>query len=130
MADFNAIFGLSPKSEDEINAPSVSFAWALIFQQLGGSFGIDTEGRRYTRLPEPAFFRSRGEELPSVPDPLPHERFLNGDEYRGALKLMAGLLRRVSEADNELIYAMFAAASVDERRFVPTIAEPTRGTVA
>lgn len=126
MADLNALFGLPEKADALHDCPSVSFTWALLFQQLGGVLGIDQDGRRYTIHPEPCVFRMRGEELPCLPDPEPHERFLNGDEFRGALKLVAGLLRRVSDADKDLVYGMLAAVTVDERKFVPTIDEPRR----
>lgn len=127
MANLHELFGLPAKAEPETNAPAVSLAWALVFQQMGGSLGIDTQGNRYTSLPEPCLFRMRGQELPSLPDPEPHERFLNSDEWRGAIKLMAGLLRRVSEADQDLVFSLLARVSVDERKFVQSIDEPKRG---
>lgn len=126
MADLHTLFGLPQPAEKEIDAPAVSLSWALIFQQLGGSLGIGSDGRRHTTMPEPALFRSRGEELPSVPDPEPHERFLNGDEWRGAIKLMAALIRRTSDADKDLIFGLLAPVVVDEGRLVPSIEEPQR----
>jgi hypothetical protein len=68
----------------------------------------------------------QGKQLPSLPDAKPDERFLNGDEWRGAIKLMAGLLRRVSDADQDLVFSLLAGVSVDECKFVPSIDEPTR----
>jgi hypothetical protein len=106
--------------------PHTAFFLATVFRRLGGSFSIGSNGTRYFGRPEPVLFRMRGEGLPQMPDPAPHEKFHTAEEWRGAIKLVEVLLRRLSDADTDLIFDQFAAAAVDERKFVPSIEDPAR----
>jgi len=90
--------------EEWPECPELAAIAARLFTSLGGTFTIGENGQRYTGNPEPCLFRMLGEALPALPGAQPHEGFLNGDEYRGAVKLLNYVLRRTSQADRDMIF--------------------------
>lgn len=70
------------------------------------------------------------EPLPQLPDTEPHEQFHNGAGWNGAMKLLDILIHRIEKADKDFIFDTLATTAVDERGFVPSIADPVRGEVA
>lgn len=82
---------------------------ASLFQMLGGTMVIDETGARRVIIPEPCAF----DEMPALPNARPHEQFHRPDEYRGAMKLVTGLLQRLHPKDATFVYDAFAVACVE-----------------
>jgi hypothetical protein len=89
---------------------------AMLFIKLGGTFAVGSNGVRYAGRPEPVLFRLQEKGLAQLPEPEPHERFHSSDEWRGAIKLLDYCLARMSQADQDFIYAAFASVAVDDRK--------------
>lgn len=87
--------------------PELALFVAGLFQRLGGRLSING-GQRFAWRPEPVYFRLQGEGLPQLPDAQPHERFHSVGQWRGALKVADYWLSRLSAADKELVFTLFA----------------------
>ena len=105
------------------SSPETAFLIGALYQRLGCSFCIDSNGERV--VIEPCYFEREDKRQP-FPDAEPHEQFYCADEWRGAIKLLAGLLRRMSAADRDFVYDLFALEAVDPRALTPSIEEPRR----
>lgn len=122
-ANLAEMFGTDQLPETLPPNPAGAMLLALTYIRLGGSFSI-SNGKRYMGE---TLFISADEGLPQLPDAEPHEQFHCAREWRGAIKLLNGLIRRFDRGDRDAIYTLLASIAVDERKFVPTIAEPLRG---
>ena len=112
MNDLYAKLGLeTPKTLPE--CPEAAIVIAGMFLRLGASLIIDNDGARRMILPEPCSFRMDGRDLPEpVPNAMPHEAFLNDEQYRGALRMVTGMMSRLHPRDAAFVYDAFAHVSV------------------
>lgn len=83
---------------------------ACLFLRFGGSFHIEGNGDRRIMVPEPCMFRLNDQDMPSLPNAKPHEQFHRSDEFRGAMKLITGVLARLHPEDRDFIYDAYAHA--------------------
>lgn len=118
----SSLFGADEQPEEMPSVPSAAFLLGCVFKRLGGFFSIDSEGSRGMGRP---CYRA-GDELPQLPDADPCERFHSREEWAGAIKLVEGLIWRLSKEDRDFIFAALAHEVVDDRKFVPSIDEPKR----
>ena len=95
------------------DAPEAAFLVASLFQKLGGSFQISSNGTRYAGAPTATRFMAGG--MPVLPYSRPHERFLNDDEWLGAIKVLDYAIRRLSPADKDFVFDIFALSALDSR---------------
>jgi hypothetical protein len=100
--------------------PTTAFALAMLYQRLGGSLTITSSGRRGYCQPLPDVLN----ELPQLPDAAPDERFHSAEEWSGAIKLVRGLLKRLDDADSDLVFGALATEAIDPRKLTPSIEEP------
>jgi hypothetical protein len=107
MRDLYETFAIAPP-RNLPEAPEAANLIAGLFHMLGGTMTISEKGERRVIIPEPCSFVLNDRDLPSLPDAKPHERFLNGDEYRGAMKLVTGVLHRLHRNDQTFVYDAFA----------------------
>jgi hypothetical protein len=130
-----SLFGADERPNELPSHPQTAFFLGCVFQRLGGFFSIGSNGCRYMGKPEPVAFRMQaheaGEEdptlhIPQLPDAEPHERFHCAEEWRGAIKLVDALIRRMSKEDKDFLFMAMAAEAVDERGFKPSIEDPKR----
>ena len=91
------------------SSPDITALAGMLFQSLGGVLTVDQNGQRNRVQVEPAQYRLSGASLPKLPHAQPNEVFLNGDEYRGAMKVLDYVLDRLSDADREMLYGAFAS---------------------
>lgn len=105
--------------------PSVPQAAMLIgglFCRLGGQMMIDQDGKRQILVPMAgAFARNEGEwdiYPHPVPNAKPTERFLSGDQFEGAMRMVTALLDRLHPSDRDFLFDAFASAatSVDAEK--------------
>ena len=110
MNDLYAKLGLdTPDTLPE--CPEAAVLLAGMFMRLGAHLIIDSKGDRRMILPEPCSFEDR--KLPEpVPNPKPHETFLNGEQYRGALRMLTAMMNRLHPTDSAFVYDAFAYAEV------------------
>lgn len=87
------------------------------FLMLGGQM-IDDGTRHSVSMPEPAWFRLQSRELPQLPGANPWERLHSDQEWRGALKVAAYFMQRLSDSDREFVFGLYSSS--DERRRTPT----------
>jgi hypothetical protein len=100
--------------------PTFALALAMLYRRLGGEFLISGNGRR--GYYQPCY--GECDELPQLPDAEPDERFHSVDEWSGAAKLVRGLLRRLGDADSNLVFDLLADGTIDLRKLAPSIEEP------
>lgn len=117
-----SIGGASASPTELPSMPDAALLLGQVFRCLGGWLSIDSRGRR--GLGSPLCFDG---DFPQLPDADQREQFRTSDEYRGAIKLLEGLMRRLGEADQEYLFLMLALEAVDESGFTPSIEEPRRG---
>ncbi len=124
-----ALFGADRRPGRFPPNPMAAMFVAMVYRRMGGWFTIDSNGKRYTGVAEPIFLDGQTGEpvLPQLPDAKPHERFHSADEWRGAVKLLDALLRRMDRSDTDTIFEIMASVAVDERGFTPSIEDPKRG---
>ena len=105
------MIGLPVEREDCIFPPSPDIAGlvAMLFLRFGGALHIDQNGKRQIVVPEPCLFRMEGKEMPSLPHARLHEQFHYPDEFRGAMKLITGLLYRLDPTDKAFVFDAFAS---------------------
>lgn len=101
--------------------PAAALLLGQVFRSLGGWLCIDSEGGR--RFGTPLYF---DEGFPQLPDAQPFEQFRTGDEHRGAMKVLEGIMRRLCQEDRELLFDALADVAVDPRTITPSIEEPRR----
>ncbi|MEM1051149.1 MAG: hypothetical protein AAGI28_03555 [Pseudomonadota bacterium] len=91
-------------------SPEVAIVMGSLFQRLGGWLYIDSNGERRMSVPMAGAYE--GEEWDKYPHPVPNaeptERFMCGDQYEGAMRMVLALLRRLHPTDKTLIYDAFA----------------------
>lgn len=90
------------------SSPDITALAGMLYQALEGILVLGANGRRLRMQPEPGHFRVTNAGLPELPQAQPHETFLNGDEYRGAMKVLGYVIDRLSESDRELLFCAFA----------------------
>lgn len=99
------------------SCPDAAVVIAGLFSRLHGTLHIDHNGKRHISMPVSAAFdmMDGSDRLPDpVPNPKPHERFTKCEEFEGALKMIAALIRRLHPDDLTLIYDSFAQVSTPD----------------
>jgi len=93
------------------DCPEIATVVAGTFHQLGGLLSIDSRGRRGSGRPEYPSMDEGG--IPQLDGANAYEQFHNDDEWLGAMKLLQYWLKRLSPADRDFVYGMFAATYID-----------------
>jgi hypothetical protein len=93
---------------------------AIFYAHLGGWLSIDSCGKRGFGRP----LLGDGDELPQLRGAELRERFHNADEWTGAVKFIEALLRRLDDADSDLVFGTLAIEAIDPRKLTPSIEEP------
>jgi hypothetical protein len=103
--------------------PEAAFVLGLLFQRLGGSFAIASNGKRYIgRMFEPVHESA----IPQLPGAEPHQRLLNTEQWEGAMRVIESGLSSLHPDDRTFLFDVFASVAVDDRQFTPSIEEPRR----
>jgi hypothetical protein len=100
--------------------PNIAFALAIFYKHLGGWLAIDSRGKRGFGRP----CLSDDDALPQLRDAASDEQFHNRDEWAGAIKFIEALLRRLDDADLDLVFGTLATEAIDPRKLSPSIEEP------
>tara|TARA_R110002124_G_scaffold264235_2_gene430814 strand:- start:4773 stop:5084 length:312 start_codon:yes stop_codon:yes gene_type:complete len=93
----------------EIHSPEIALLVGTLFKQLGGYLNIGPDGRRYSSIPEPHIFDT----LPKISALEPCFQPLNDDQYRGAMRLVSGLLAHLCKEDKNFLFDLIGEAYVD-----------------
>lgn len=107
-SDFDGLEEVLPEN------PGAALLVGMLYIKLGGSFMI-SGGQRYTGQLEPAAYRFKEKEYPQLPYAKPHEQFYTVEQWRGASRMLAYLVRRLDPADKDLLFDLFAPIAVDPR---------------
>lgn len=95
-------------------APDAALMLATIFQRLGGSFHIEQTGRRSIATPCAGAFNGKDGGWDIYPHPVPNaeptERFLSGDQYEGAIRMLVALIDRLHPSDRTFVFDAFGSA--------------------
>lgn len=97
------------KQSELPHSPQIALLVGTLFKQLGGDLNIEPDGLRYSSVPEPHTFDS----LPKISGLEPCYQPMNGEQYRGAMRLVSGLMHRLGKADKDFLFDLFAEAYVD-----------------
>lgn len=116
----SSLFGVDERPERMPDLPQTAFFLGCVFKRLGGFFSIDSRGNRGMGRP----LYGTSDELPQLPAAEPCERFHSHQEWEGAMKLVEGLIRRMSKEDRDFIFAALAQEAIDDRKFTSSIEEP------
>ena len=100
---------MQTKRNELPHSPEIALLIGTLFKQLGGDLNIEPDGRRYSSVPEPLTFDS----LPKISRLDPCYQPMNGEQYRGAMRLVSGLLHRLGKADKDFLFDLLGDAYVD-----------------
>lgn len=97
------------KQSELSHSPEIALLIGTLFKQLGGDLTIGPDGKRYCGVPEPYTFDT----LPQVSALEPCFQPLNDEQYRGAMRLVSGLLHRLCKEDKNFLFDLLGNAYVD-----------------
>lgn len=92
------------------SSPEIALLVGALFKQLGGDLMINPDGRRYSSIIEPCLL----DRLPTISSLEPCYQPMNVEQYRGAMRLVSGLLHHLCKDDKDFIFDLFADANVDQ----------------
>lgn len=95
--------------------PDLSMMAAALFQRLGGSFSISSEGKRYMCQPLPGMY-DRLSQVPQLPSAVHRHRFESEAEWLGAMKLLSYCIEHASDTDRDLMFDVLAPIALDPRK--------------
>jgi hypothetical protein len=93
--------------------PEVAFVLGILFQQLGGDFAIDSNGKRYIGRGFEPVAQSAIPQLTNTP---PHRQFLNVDQWEGAMRVIETGLSALHPDDKAFLFDAFATCTTDPRK--------------
>lgn len=85
--------------------PDFALIIAMAYQKLGAQFVMGHNQVRSVSIP--MCTRLTGG-IPQMGGAQPHEKFYDDSEYRGAMKILGYFISRLSDADAEFVFTLFA----------------------
>lgn len=94
--------------------PGAAIVIGMLFQKLGGTLTIGSDGRRFLGQIEPCAYRALGDELPQLPGAEPWEKFLSVEQWRGATRMLMYLVKRMDSADKDFLFEVLAPCGLND----------------